>query len=252
VTPWSAEWKQGELNRLYAQWKDCERCSLHIPRQFVVFGEGNPDADILWVSGAPGEKEDTCGRPFVGKAGGLLNELFEVIGIDRSDLYITSIVACRPPKNREPMKTEKDACLKRLHELIYIVDPLIIVACGKLAFNTLVKGRSWSVEKERGKLFSSPHPLIKTTGEPNGAEIPGRFFPQKGADKKTFTLDYDVVPVYDPAHVLKNDNFDDEKGTFLPGGLAHRTLDDLKALKDRIENIKQEHETTRLAIERGL
>lgn len=247
---WSPAWKQAQLDRIYREWRDCQRCGLWKEREHVVFGEGNPNADIVWISEAPGEKEDESGRPFQGPAGGLLDYLLEATGIPREDIYLTNILACRPPNNRDPLKPEKDACLPRIYQIVYIVDPLIVVACGKVALTTLAKGRSLSIEKTRGLLFSSPHPEIRVTGENNGMEIPGMIFPRKGDNKRIFTLEYDLVPILHPSYILRKDSYDAKKRTFPKGGLAHKTLDDLRALKERVQRIRAEQERTLTSFER--
>ena len=252
MTPekWSLEWRAQKLKELYDQWKDCERCSLSKSRDNVVFGEGNPDADIVWVSEAPGDNENKTGRPFVGNAGELLDSFLEHTGFDRGELFITNIVGCRPPNNRDPVREERDACISRVHEILYVIDPYIIVACGKVALETLARGR-WSIKEMHGQLFSSPYPEAKMQGEMNGAEIPGRFFPRKGGKNLAYSLDYDLVPIFHPSFVSRFDSYDEKKGTFQPGGLAHRTLDDLRALKDRVEKIKSEYRQTQRLFERS-
>ena len=246
---WSPEWKQERLAALYEEWKDCQRCQLCSGRKNVVFGYGNPDADIMFVGEAPGGEEDKEGFPFIGDSGKLLQGLCATIGIDWESLYVSNIVACRPPNNRDPLAVEKDACLPRLHEIIYIVDPLLIVAVGKYALNALASGRAWGIEKEHGALFSSPHPTVRVGGEHNGAEIPGRVFPRKGSDKKTYTLEYDLVPIFHPAYILRVDSYD-SNGVFTDGGQAHQTLDDLKAVLDRVEQLRTEYEFIPKQLER--
>jgi uracil-DNA glycosylase family 4 len=247
---WSAEWKQQELGRLFEEWKDCQRCQLCNGRQNVVFGSGNPDADLMFIGEGPGKNEDKEGVPFIGDGGQLLQSLCATIGISWEELYISNIVACRPPENRDPLAIEKDACLPRLHQIIYIVDPLLIVAVGKYAMNALVAGRSWGIEKEHGNLFSSPSPTVRVGGEHNGVEIPGRVFPRKGADKKVYTLEYDMVPIFHPAYILRVDSYDRDKDSFVEGGQAHQTLDDLQAVVDRIEQLRSEYEVIPQQLER--
>ena len=242
MKPWSPEWKQAALNELYQEWENCQRCLLSDTRKNVVFGEGNPDADIMFVGEAPGEEEDKEGSPFVGRSGGLLRAMWEEFLSEKwEDVYVTNIVGCRPPENRNPLAAEKSSCLPRVHEIVYIVDPLIIVAVGKFALNALAGGRVWGVEKEHGSLFSSPHASLRLAGEKNGAEIPGRVFPRKGEDKKVYRLEYDLVPIWHPSYVLRFDSLDPSSGTFSEGGSAHQTLDDLQAVIDRIKQLHAEY-----------
>lgn len=250
MEPWSAEWKQRALEQLYAEWKDCQGCQLCSGRQNVVFGSGNPDADIMFIGEAPGKDEDKEGTPFVGDSGQLLRSLCGAIGLDWDELFITNIVACRPPENRDPLAVEKDSCLPRLHEIMYIVDPLIVVPVGKYALNALAGGRSWGIEKEHGNLFSSPDPTVRVGGEHNGAEIPGRVFPRKGENKRTYTLEYDLVPIFHPAYILRVDSYDRSTDSFADGGQAHQTLDDLQAVLDRVQQLRTEYEFIPKQIER--
>jgi len=252
VKPWSTKWKQAQLDLLQEEWSECEKCGLCTTRTNVVFGEGNPDADILFVGEAPGEWEDESGIPFVdiyeedhkGVSGKVLSNLLIAAGINREDCYITNIVACHPPENRDPSTEEKKICMERVQKIIYIVDPLVIVGIGKIAFNMFATGATWGIEKEHGKLFTNPHPSIKTTGERNGYDMAGVVMPLKGADKKTYTLDYDVMGIYHPSYILRKDPRD-RKGDFLPRGLADKTLKDLKWLKSHIDQLKEEHHGVR-------
>jgi len=247
--PWSREWKIEQLQILYEAWKDCKKCELGKRRRRIVFGEGNPEAEIMLISEAPGEEENKMGRPFIGRAGQLLNSLFRAANIKRDELFITNMVACWPPNNRDPIKAEKEACSERLNRLIYVIDPLLIITAGKVAFESLIKARSRSIEKEHGRLFSSPDPKIRVAGERNGADIPGVLFPKKTGTFK-WTLNYDVVPIYHPSYILRTDNYDEKKKTYETGGLAHQTVNDLREAFARVERLKKEHEMTRRLLRR--
>jgi len=250
MEPWSAEWKQQSLEQLYSEWDNCAKCPLYKERKSFVFGSGNPDADIMLIGEAPGKKEDSEGVPFVGESGELLQSLCDTVGMVWNDLFITNIVSCRPPDNRNPLAIEKDSCLPRVQEIIYIVDPLIIVAVGKYALNALAGGRSWGIEKEHGSLFSSPDPAVRVGGEHNGVEIPGRVFPRKGSNKRTYTLEYDLIPIFHPAYILRIDSYDKNTGQFSEGGQAHQTLDDLKSIVNKVEYLHSEYENVTKQIER--
>jgi DNA polymerase len=116
---------------------DCKRCKLHLNRTNVVFGEGATDAHLMFVGEAPGAEEDRTGRPFVGRAGQLLDEWIAALGLQRRDVYIANVCKCRPLDNRDPFPQEKAACAPFLHTQIYLVRPRLLVALGRHAANTL-------------------------------------------------------------------------------------------------------------------
>lgn len=129
---------------------DCQRCGLCEGRQSIVFGSGNPKADILFVGEGPGEQEDRQGLPFVGRAGELLTKMIEGgIHIPRDDVYICNIVKCRPPKNRNPLPDEVAACRPFLDGQIAAIQPKVIVTLGKPAAGLLL-GREVAITRERG------------------------------------------------------------------------------------------------------
>ncbi|HOW54685.1 MAG TPA: uracil-DNA glycosylase [Syntrophorhabdaceae bacterium] len=117
----------------------CERCPLASTRKNVVFGEGDPKAAIVFVGEAPGEEEDNQGRPFVGRAGKLLDQLIERIGIKRSDVFICNVLKCRPPGNRDPEPREVASCKEYLLSQLDIIRPRIICTLGRHAYNTLLE-----------------------------------------------------------------------------------------------------------------
>ena len=126
-----------ELERLHEEVRTCTRCDLSTARTHAVPGEGAPKSRILFIGEAPGAQEDIEGRPFVGRAGRELEKLLDSIPLRRSGVYITSVVKCRPPKNRSPRKEEIEACLPYLKRQIEIVDPKILVPMGRYANETL-------------------------------------------------------------------------------------------------------------------
>ncbi len=131
----------------------CRRCPLYKFRRNAVPGEGNRNAEVMFVGEAPGAMEDKEGRPFVGAAGKLLTELLEGIGLRRRDVYITNIVKCRPPHNRDPREEEIKACLPYLRRQIKLVEPRVIVALGRHAARTLFSeaGLEWrSMSRQHG------------------------------------------------------------------------------------------------------
>lgn len=129
---------------------DCKKCKLCQNRTNIVFGTGNKNADIMFIGEGPGADEDKEGKPFVGKAGKLMNEAFKGLGINREEVYIANIVKCRPPSNRVPEDDEATACLNYLRNQVMLVKPKIIVLLGSTALkNTL--GKEYGITSERGK-----------------------------------------------------------------------------------------------------
>ena len=130
---------------------DCTRCGLCETRQHVVFGMGIEDADIMFVGEGPGEQEDLTGLPFVGPAGKLLDDMLSIIDLDRtSNCYIANIVKCRPPRNRDPMETEQDACIGYLRNQVALVKPKIIVCLGRIAAMRLID-RDYRIPRQHGQ-----------------------------------------------------------------------------------------------------
>ena len=118
---------------------NCTRCGLCETRHNVVFGIGNESADVMFVGEGPGEQEDLKGEPFVGPAGKLLDDMLSIIDLDRkSNCYIANIVKCRPPRNRDPLETEQDACIDYLRNQVALVKPKIMVCLGRIAAKRLI------------------------------------------------------------------------------------------------------------------
>lgn len=146
------EQKNELLTQLFSYWDGCRRCGLCDPkgrtRRNVVFGEGNPDAHLMIIGEAPGAEEDKSGSPFKGKSGSVLDEFLGAMNASRDDIFITNIVGCRPTeeidanKNREPSSEEIKACLPRVHQIIDIVDPFVILMLGGVAFKALAPAKS--------------------------------------------------------------------------------------------------------------
>ena len=119
---------------------DCTRCKLHtLGRKQIVFGVGNPNADLMFVGEAPGADEDIQGEPFVGRAGQLLTKIIEAIGMTREDVYIANVIKCRPPQNRNPEPDEVEQCEPFLFRQIDTIKPKVIVALGKFAAQSLLQ-----------------------------------------------------------------------------------------------------------------
>jgi uracil-DNA glycosylase len=139
------------LEAIRADIGDCIRCKLHEQRTKIVFGEGNPEAKLMFVGEGPGADEDLTGRPFVGRAGQLLDKIIAAIGCKREDVYIANVVKCRPPGNRTPERDEVDTCEQFLFRQIALIKPKVIVALGSPAFQCLCRTKE-SISKARGKL----------------------------------------------------------------------------------------------------
>lgn len=138
------------LEEILEQVKKCNKCNLCTNRKNVVFGVGNPNADIMFIGEGPGADEDEQGLPFVGKAGKLMNQAFKGLGINRDDVYIANIVKCRPPNNRTPLKEEADSCLNYLRNQVVLIKPKIIVLLGSTALKNIL-GDEYGITKSRGK-----------------------------------------------------------------------------------------------------
>lgn len=159
------------LERIRADLGDCQRCKLGKTRTKIVFGEGNPKADLVFVGEAPGEQEDLSGRPFVGRAGQLLEKMIQAIGLQRDQVYICNVVKSRPPGNRNPEPDEIEACKPYLHRQLDVLRPKVIVALGKFAAQTLLKT------------------------ETRISELRGNFFDYRGVK---------LIPTFHPSYLLRN------------------------------------------------
>ena len=160
------------LERLRVTASSCTLCPLAGGRTQVVFGVGDPAADLLFVGEGPGREEDLAGEPFVGRSGKLLDRLmWEEIGLTRAECYIANVVKCRPPNNRDPMPNEIEACRPYLEEQITLIDPKVIVTLGNFATKLLLESNE-GIRQLRGRVF------------------------ERGAAQ--------VVPTYHPAYVLRS------------------------------------------------
>ncbi len=130
----------------------CRGCSLAETRKHVVFGDGNSAAKIMLIGEGPGATEDEQGLAFVGKAGKLLDDMLEIIHLDRTQVYITNIVKCRPPENRDPLNVEQEACIGFLRRQTAIIRPRIIVCLGRIAAMQLIKS-DFKITREHGQWF---------------------------------------------------------------------------------------------------
>lgn len=161
------------LERIRADIGECTRCKLHRSRNRIVFGDGNPRAKLVFIGEGPGEEEDRQGLPFVGRAGKLLTQMIEAMGLKRGDVYIANVVKCRPPQNRTPEKDETETCGPFLERQLAVIAPQVIVSLGNVATQELLR-----------------------TTEPM-ARLRGKWFSLRGAK---------LLPTYHPAYLLRNPN----------------------------------------------
>ena len=130
----------------------CMRCELGRTRTNLVFGVGNENADVMFIGEGPGEQEDLRGEPFVGPAGQLLDTMLAIIDLDRTKVYIANIVKCRPPRNRDPLPEEQDACMGWLRRQIDLVDPKLLVFLGRIAATSFIRP-DFRISREHGQWF---------------------------------------------------------------------------------------------------
>ncbi len=156
----SEQWKQ-----LYEECCNCSACGLHKTRTNCVFGTGNENADILFVGEAPGENEDKTGIPFVGRAGKLLDQYLFAVDIPRESVYIANILKCRPPKNRDPLPAEEDACMDFLRRQVKLIKPKMIVCLGRISAMRLIKP-DFKITKEHGEWVQKGDFLITAVYHP--------------------------------------------------------------------------------------
>jgi uracil-DNA glycosylase len=157
-----------ELERVATEASTCTRCRLHQSRTQVVFGQGSPTADLMFVGEGPGYHEDRQGQPFVGPSGQLLNRLLGEIGLRREDVYITNIVRCRPPGNRDPQPDEIEACSQWMEATLRLVDPKVVVTLGNFASKTLI-GTATGITRLRGRTYEFEGRVLLPTFHPSAA-----------------------------------------------------------------------------------
>ena len=150
---------------LYKKGAACHACALGDSRTNCVFGTGNKNADLLFIGEAPGEQEDLTGTPFVGRAGQLLDKFLFAVDIPRESVYIANILKCRPPKNRDPLPEEEDACIGYLREQLRLIQPKVIVCLGRIAAMRVIKP-DFKITKEHGVWFRKGEYLITAVYHP--------------------------------------------------------------------------------------
>ena len=242
--------KQEQLNQLYDKWYGCTKCSLGELRtcngaKDIVFGEGNPDADILIVGEAPGEEEDATGVPFVGKAGQLLNQILASTAAEQEvreahaayskishsefnlkkirafhsyieewrDQYFffTNAVACRPADNATPTSSQIKECWHRLWNIIYIIDPWLIIVCGNSALSALLRKVQTKITAVRGHIYD--------------VEYPGRVIP----------ITYPILPIFHPAYLLRKADWQ------IPDGDYAKTVKDVRTALKAVDFLKEHY-----------
>ena len=173
-----------ELENIKEKCKNCTKCDLSKTRTQIVFSSGVANPKLMLIGEAPGFWEDKKGEPFVGKAGQLLDKIFASVGLSRQkDVYICNTIKCRPPENRDPLPSEKEACREFLDAQIKIIDPKIILLCGRVAVQSIL-GNIGGITKIRGQWFDG-----------------GNY----GFDGKK------LMPIFHPSYLLRNDSR--EKGS---------------------------------------
>ena len=169
-----------DLQTLQAECSVCRRCPLCETRTHVVFGQGVPDAEVLFVGEGPGQSEDEQGLPFVGRSGQLLDKYLFAIDLDRGrNCYIANIVKCRPPQNRDPLPAESEACMPWLRDQFRLLRPKIVVCLGRVAAQRMIRA-DFSVTKEHGLFIDKSGVLFMGTFHPaallrNPAQKPDAF-----------------------------------------------------------------------------
>ena len=169
-----SSFNKNDLVSFYKSIKNCTNCNLSKSRTNLVFGTGNPNANIVFVGEAPGKNEDLEGKPFVGRSGKLLDKILAAINLNRDDVYILNVLKCRPPENRNPLPSEIQECEPYLKEQLNMILPKVIVSLGRISAMTLLKSKE-SLTSMRNKIHSY-----------NGI---------------------DLIVTYHPAALLRNPNF---------------------------------------------
>lgn len=190
-----------DLQEKLKAWKGCPLAESANP----VLGEGNPNAEIMFIGEAPGAKEDELGRPFVGPAGKFLDELLESIGLKRADVYISNVVKYRPPANRDPLPEEKEQCMPWLKMEIALIKPKVIVPLGRHALQHFFQKLTMTAAHGKPQ-------TLRPVREPQGRQAQGDI------------AEVTVFPIYHPAAALHN------------GGLRQALFDDFAALKGFLDS----------------
>lgn len=183
---------------------NCRRCGLCETRTNVVVGVGNPRSKVMFIGEGPGENEDLQGEPFVGRGGQLLDKMLAAVDLDRkTNVYIANIVKCRPPKNRDPLPEEQEACIGWLRNQVALIRPKIIVCLGRIAAMRIIKP-DMKITREHGQFFEKNGTLMMATLHPaailrNPNQKPAAFEDFLKLREKIDELRLDVAKTYDNA-----------------------------------------------------
>ena len=175
----------------------CEACELCKTRTQVVFGVGDPEAEVLFIGEAPGKNEDEQGEPFVGRAGKLLDDMLAMIGLQRENIYITNSVKCRPPENRDPLNTEKDACRGYLRRQVKLMRPKIIVCLGRISAMEFIR-EDFKISQEHGQFFDKNGTLMMALYHPAALLRDPRKKPETFEDLKQLQMKIQEICTHTP------------------------------------------------------
>lgn len=244
--------KEAYLNQMDQAWRQCRACPRLVERKNAVFGYGNPDAEIVIVGEAPGTQEDASGLPFVGRSGHLLDIILGQASIRPEvrqltmeltsgkrwsqadekglrdnlrewlyqDFFFTNCVMCHPPENADPIPKEIASCNTRLMETIYVVDPILVMAVGRISAETLFRAKSINIGKVRGELHEM--------------SFQGRLI----------TFNYPVIPIYHTSYLMRKNDFANEDGD------AVKTLHDVIRAMHIYDELKFRHDGTPKPLDR--
>ena len=173
-----------DWDALYEECMNCQKCGLAETRHNVVFGEGSRTAEVMFIGEGPGEQEDLTGRPFVGRAGQLLDDMLEIIGLKRENVFIGNMVKCRPPQNRDPLNIEQDACIGYLRNQVALLRPKIIVCLGRIAAMKLIR-EDFKITREHGQWTEKAGVWMMAIYHPSALLRDPRKRPESFEDLKT-------------------------------------------------------------------
>ena len=194
-----------KLEEIRSKCLTCQKCPLAKTRTNIVFSDGVPNDKLMLIGEAPGFYEDKQGKPFVGKAGQLLDKIFASVGFSREkDIYICNTLKCRPPDNRNPLPEEKEACWEYLQAQIEIIKPKLILLCGNVAVQSIL-GNVGGITRIRGKWFDSKSAVVEVYGAK-------------------------MMPIFHPSYLLRNDNR--EKGS--PKWLMWQDIQEIRREYDKM------------------
>lgn len=201
----AAEELRAKLNEIREKCLTCKKCSLCETRHNIVFDDGIPNQKLMLIGEAPGFYEDQQGKPFVGKAGQLLDRIFASVGLSRDkDVYICNTLKCRPPDNRNPLPDEKEACWEYLKAQIEIIKPKIILLCGNVAVQSIL-GNVGGITRIRGNWYKPENAIVDVYGAK-------------------------MMPIFHPSYLLRNDTR--EKGG--PKWLMWQDIQEIKREYDKL------------------